>query len=127
MACFLSTLYEISRQQISSPVFMRTSGKNENSQLSRGNYFRKFLRQRFSLEERRCTRGRDRNPVYRQRAAERTQQHFSPIHRSLLLRSRDDFSAKKSKVRISMERLFEDSKAFLYGSKAFLREPEQLC
>ena len=29
-------------------VFMRTSGKNENSQLSRGNYFRKFLRQRFS-------------------------------------------------------------------------------
>ena len=37
MACFLSTLYEISRQQISSPVFMRTSGKNENSQLSRGN------------------------------------------------------------------------------------------
>ena len=42
MACFLSTLYEISRQQISSPVFMRTSGKNENSQLSRGNYFRKF-------------------------------------------------------------------------------------
>lgn len=24
-----------------------------------------------------------------------------------------------------MERLFEDSKAFLYGSKAFLREPEQ--
>ena len=34
MACFLSTLYEISRQQISSPVFMRTSGKNENSQLS---------------------------------------------------------------------------------------------